>query len=212
MSSPLSTVLYVMMRTKPARTVERLVTASTIAHRNRTSLLASSVASVDRPDIWLVIVLSVRPDRRGATTAATETVLRAGLAAVRTILTASSTRWEAATAADLLEPSNTTATAAAMAAMTALLSLGSSVPLVLLPHGLVATTVTMTVAKTLLHRGLAVEALDKTRMARVAMALHLGHPEVMLPTATATATTNTLPLALLLALPLALPLVLLLLA
>jgi hypothetical protein len=77
----LSTVPFAMTRTRPVRTVVKLVTASMIALRSRTSPRASSAVFVAKRVTWLVIALIARSDNRGATTTASAaTVLRAALA------------------------------------------------------------------------------------------------------------------------------------
>ena len=64
-----STVLFVMMRIKLARTVVRLATANTTAHNSVILPPTSSVAFVATLDTWLAIVQSARRVPTGATTA-----------------------------------------------------------------------------------------------------------------------------------------------
>lgn len=74
-SLPPSTALFVMTRIKLARTVVRLVTASTIAPTRRTSLPTSSVVSVATLVIWLETVLTVLADKTGAITTVVDLVV-----------------------------------------------------------------------------------------------------------------------------------------
>lgn len=69
-SLPLLTEPFVTTKTRPARTVGRLVIVNTTVHRNRTSQPVSSVVSVVRLDTWLAIAPIARLVSRGATTAA----------------------------------------------------------------------------------------------------------------------------------------------
>lgn len=63
----LSTELYVMMRTRHARTAARLATGSTTVPRSRTSPLASSAVCVVTQAIWVATVLIGRGARAGVT-------------------------------------------------------------------------------------------------------------------------------------------------
>lgn len=67
MSSPLSTVPSVTTRIKPARTVEKLVTASTTARTKRTTPPASSAEFVAMQATWLATVLTAFVAKTGAT-------------------------------------------------------------------------------------------------------------------------------------------------
>jgi len=83
-SWPLSTVLYVTTKTKPARTAVKSVTASTTAPTPRTSPPASFVVSVATVATWRKIVPIDLVGRTGATTtvavSAADGDLQAGLA------------------------------------------------------------------------------------------------------------------------------------
>jgi hypothetical protein len=61
-----STEHSVTMRTRLARTADRLVIGNMIVLRNRTTLRTSSVVSAAMPAIWLVIVLTGSVVRAGA--------------------------------------------------------------------------------------------------------------------------------------------------
>jgi hypothetical protein len=62
-----STVRFVMTRTKPAKTADKLVIANTIAQRSRTSPPTSSVVSVATQVTWRVIVQIANVVKTGAT-------------------------------------------------------------------------------------------------------------------------------------------------
>lgn len=94
MSSLLSTVLCETTKTRPVRTVAKLDIANTTARRNRTSQLASSAASVDKPVISLVTVRNGNADKTGATMTAVLPAMLLGLAVPpRTSWTLSWLKW-----------------------------------------------------------------------------------------------------------------------
>lgn len=199
-SLPRLTVPCATTRTKPARTVVKSVTASTIALRSRTSPQASFAVSVVKLVTWPAIVPIARLDSRGATTIALVTVLRPASAALpRTSSMLSSRRWVAA-ADSLVELSNSTVVAlalvaTAMAAASATLSPGSVAQLAALHPGRAATVVASVATATLalLHLGLPVEVQVALTIRAEAMAtavLRLGHQlHQLLVRLTATVTT-----------------------
>lgn len=207
-SLPRSTVPSVTTRTKPARTVVKSVTASTTAPRSRTSLQASFAVSVVKLVTWLAIVPTARLDSRGATITVSATVLKAASAALpRTSSMPSCRRW-AVVADSLVEPSNTTAAvlaATAMAAASAISSLGSVAQPAALHPGRAATAAATVATATLLllHLGLEVVALVPVPVAlttrpeaTATAALRLGHllPQLLeLLTATVTMELDTTP-------------------
>lgn len=185
----LSTVPFAMTRTRPVRTVVKLVTASMIALRSRTSPRASSAVFVAKRVTWLVIALIARSDNRGATTTASAaTVLKAASAVhPRTSWTLSCPRWAAAAVVvSPVEPSNTMAVVLAARATevaNATSSLGSAAQLAAQLPGHVATAVATvaTATQPLLRPGVALLLVPVALTTRVAVMAIVALPRGPLP-------------------------------